>query len=246
MNARERLIEKLAQEAPRRNLATVIREVTVRRPSQREQWFDPGYLFRVQSEERLFLNTLRKHGFRNLAGRKILDVGCGFGYWLRRYGEWGALPHDLHGVDILEERMQGARDRSLLGIDLCCCNAVDLDFEDASFDMVSMFLVLSLLPDEQTRMRVAAEVARVLRPGGIVLWYDFRYRPPRGGAEMIAMTRERIARAFPGFELRLRSASAVPPITRRLARYAWALCSWLDFIAPLNSHYVGVLIKRPR
>ena len=109
-----------------------------------------------------------------------------------------------------------------------------------------MFLVLSLIPHEQTRMQVAAEVTRVLRPGGIVLWYDFRYRPPRGGADMVAMTRARIARGFPGFELHLRSASAVPPITRRLARYAWALCSWLDFIAPLNSHYAGVLIKPPR
>jgi hypothetical protein len=63
---------------------------------------------------------------------------------------------------------------------------------------------------------------------------------------MMAMTRTRIARAFAGFELHLRSASAVPPITRRLARYAWALCSWLDFIAPLNSHYVGVLVKTLR
>jgi SAM-dependent methyltransferase len=246
VNAPEKRIENRVEEAPQQNLATAIREVTVRRPSQPDQWFDPGYLFRVQAEERLFLKALRKHGFRTLAGCKILDVGCGFGYWLRRYREWGALPHDLHGVDILEERIQAARYHSLPGIDLRCCNAMDLDFEDASFDMVSMFLVLSLVPDEQTRIQVAAEVARVLRPGGIVLWYDFRYRPPRGGAEMIAMTRERIARAFPGFELRLHSASAVPPITRRLARYAWALCSWLDFIAPLNSHYVGVLVKRPR
>jgi len=245
VNAQEQRID-LVEASPQRNLATAIREVTVRRPSQPDQWFDPGYLFRVQAEERLFLNTLGRHGFRNLAGCKVLDVGCGFGYWLRRYSEWGALPHDLHGVDILEERIQAARERSLPGIDLRCCNAADLDFEDASLDMVSMFLVLSLIPDEQTRMQVAAEVARVLRPGGIVLWYDFRYRPPRGGAEMIALTRARIARAFPGFELHLRSASAVPPITRRLARYAWALCSWLDFIAPLNSHYAGVLIKPPQ
>jgi SAM-dependent methyltransferase len=246
VNAPEKRIENGVEEAPQQNLATAIRQVTVRRPSQPDQWFDPGYLFRVQAEERLFLTALRKHGFRTLAGRKILDVGCGFGYWLRRYGEWGALPHDLHGVDILEERIQAARHHSLPGIDLRCCNAVNLDFGGASFDMVSMFLVLSLVPDEQTRMQVAAEVARVLRPGGIVLWYDFRYRPPRGGTEMIAMTRERIARTFPDFELGLHSASAVPPITRRLARYAWALCSWLDFIAPLNSHYVGVLVKRLR
>jgi ubiquinone/menaquinone biosynthesis C-methylase UbiE len=246
VNALEEGIENLVEEVSQRSLANAIREATVRRPSQRDQWFDPGYLFRVQAVERLFLNALRKHGFRTLAGCKILDVGCGFGYWLRRYAEWGALPDHLHGVDLLEERIQAARKQSLPGIDLRCCNAVCLDFEDASFDMVSMFLVLSLVPHERTRMKVAAEVARVLRPGGIVLWYDFRYRPPHGGAETIAMTRERIARAFPGFELNLQSASAVPPITRRLARYAWALCSWLDFIVPLNSHYVGVLIKRPR
>ena len=245
MNAQEQRIENLVAELSQRNLGTAIREVTVRRASQREQWFDPGYLFRVQAEERLFLNVLGKHGLRNLAGCKILDVGCGFGYWLHRYAEWGALAHDLHGIDILEERIQAAR-KLLPGIDLRCCNAVDLDFEDASFDMVSMFLMLSLVPDEQTRMQVGAEVARVLRPGGMVLWYDFRYQPPRDGVEMIAMSRKQIARAFPGFELRLRSASAVPPITRRLARYARALFSWLDLVAPLNSHYVGVLIKPSR
>ena len=48
----------------------------------------------------------------------------------------------LHGVDILEERIQAARDHSLPGIDLRCGKAVDLDFTDASFDMISMFLVL--------------------------------------------------------------------------------------------------------
>jgi ubiquinone/menaquinone biosynthesis C-methylase UbiE len=246
MNAGEHRIENLVENDSNRKLATAIREVTVRRPSQRDRWFDPGYLFRVQAVERLFLKALKKHGFRHLAGCRILDVGCGFGFWLRRYAEWGAVPQDLHGVDILEERIRAARQHSLPGIDLRCCNATDLDFADASFDIVSMFLVLSLVPDEPTRRQVAAEVARVLKPGGIVLWYDFRYPPPRGGAEMIAMTRKRIARAFPGFEFRLRSASAVPPITRRLARYAWALCSWLDYLSPLNSHYVGVLIKRPR
>ena len=85
----------------------------------------------MQAVERLFPNALRKHGFRTLAGCRILDVRCGFGYWLRRYAQWGALPDDLHGVDLLEERIQAARKQSLPGIDLRCCNAVDLDFEDA-------------------------------------------------------------------------------------------------------------------
>jgi len=246
MNLGERRIENFVESDLNRRLVTAIEEVTVRRPSQRDLWFDPGYLFRVHAQERLFLDTLKMQGFRNLAGCRILDVGCGFGYWLRRYAEWGALPRDLHGVDVVEERIMAARRRSPPGIDLRCRDAVDLDFADATFDIVSMSLVLSLIPDDTTRIEIAAEVARVVKPGAIVLWYDFRYPSPRGGAEMIAMTRRRIARAFPGFELRLRSASAVPPITRRLAGHAWGLCSWLDYIPPLNSHYVGALIKMPR
>jgi hypothetical protein len=77
VNPQEQRID-LVEAAPQRNLATAIREVTVRRPSQPDQWFDPGYPFGVQAEERVFLNTLGRHGSRNLAGCTILDVGCGF------------------------------------------------------------------------------------------------------------------------------------------------------------------------
>lgn len=244
MRAVEHRIEGIIDAELDRSLVNTIEEVTVRRPSQRDQWFDSGYLFRIQAEERLFLDTLRKQGLRTLAGYRILDVGCGYGYWLRRFAEWGARPQDLHGIDLLEDRIQLGRQRTLPGIDLRCGNAARLEFIDATFDIVSIFLMMSLLPDEAMRLRVGAEVSRVLKPGGLVLWYDFRYPPPRGGDGMIAMTRKRIAQAFPDFELHLRSASAVPPITRRIARYAWPLCTMLDSISFLNAHYVGTMIKR--
>jgi len=228
---------------PNADLAAAIAEITLRRPSQPEQWFDPGYLFRVQGEERLFLHLLRRRGIRELNDYRILDIGCGFGYWLRRFAEWGADHRNLHGIDILEDRIAEARLRCSPEVDLRCGNASSLDFEDESFDLISMFLVLSLIPDTAMRTRVAAEASRVLKPGGLVLWYDFRYPPPRARGGMVAMTRRRIAHAFPGFELDLRSASAVPPITRRVARYAWGICTLLDNIRFLNTHYVGALQK---
>ena len=225
-------------------LAGKIAEVTLRRPSQPDVWFDPGYVFRIQAEERLFLAALRRRGLTSLKGYKILDVGCGYGAWLRRYVEWGASVSDLHGVDILEERIVEARRRCPPGIDLQCRNASRLDVADGSFDIISMSLVMSLIPDDAMRAAVGVELSRVLKPGGFILWYDFRYPPPRARGDMVAMTRRRIANAFPAFELDLRSASAVPPITRRLAPYAGALCTLLDYISPLNTHYVGTLIKR--
>ena len=224
-------------------LATAIRETTARRSSETDSWFDPGYLFRVQAVQRLFLKALGSHGLTNLRGRKVLEVGCGYGHWLRCFGEWGAEPGDIHGIDLLEDRVAEARRRSLPAIDVHCGNAARLEFGDASFDLVLMSLVLSLMPDDAIRSRVAAEVSRVLKPGGVVLWYDFRYPPMRGRDRMVAMTRKRIAEAFPGFELKLHSASALPPLTRRLARYAWGLSCWLDNLLFLNTHYAGVLVK---
>ncbi len=227
-----------------KNLATTIAQITERRPSQPDLWFDPGYLFRIQSEQRLFLDALRNQGFKTLKGLRILDIGCGFGFWLRCFAEWGAAPCDLHGIDILEDRVAEARRQCPPGTSLQCANATRLEFDDAAFDVVVLSLVLSLMPDDTMRSQLAAEASRVLKPGGIVLWYDFRYSPPRGHGEMIAMTRRRIAAAFPGFDSCLHSASAAPPITRRLASRAWSFCTWLDNISFLNTHYAGVLIKR--
>jgi len=225
-----------------RSLAARFAEVNLRRPGQERLWFDPGYVFRIHSQERMFLAALRNRGFNDLHGKKILDVGCGFGYWMRRYREWGAEPEDIHGVELLDDRVAGARQQSHPRTHVTCGNAANLGFRGDRFDLVVMFLVLSMIPERAMRTRIADEAARVLKPGGVVLWYDFRYRP-MGEPEMIGMPRGEIARCFPGFDLRLKSASALPPLTRRLAPYAWSLCIWLDNLKMLNTHYVGTLQK---
>ena len=47
-------------------------------------------------------------------------------------------------------------------------DAQNLPFADSSFDIVAMALVISFLPDSD---RPAAEMARVVRPGGSVAAY---------------------------------------------------------------------------
>ena len=38
----------------------------------------------------------------------ILDVGCGNGKWLRTLMEWGATANNLHGIDLLPDRVEKA------------------------------------------------------------------------------------------------------------------------------------------
>src|SRR5690348_13416758 len=44
-------------------------------------------------------------------GRRILDVGCGYGGWLLEMMKWGADPHLLSGIDLSRERIDCARGR---------------------------------------------------------------------------------------------------------------------------------------
>jgi ubiquinone/menaquinone biosynthesis C-methylase UbiE len=92
-------------------------------------------------------------------GKLLLDLGCGTGLFMRRYGEHGGT---AIGLDISRGMVEAAREQAgwfeyLVG------TAEVLPFRDASFDAVSCVLAFSYLehPD-----RMLSEAYRVLKPGG--------------------------------------------------------------------------------
>src|SRR5437899_1643932 len=84
-----------------------VRAAYSRRPynDTRYSWVNTGHLFTVQRRERATLRCLRRNGFDQLADKRILDIGCGEGYWLREFVKWGAQPSRMHGVELLEHRV---------------------------------------------------------------------------------------------------------------------------------------------
>lgn len=207
---------------------------------RRYSLFQPGSLFRVQHFERDVLAALTRHGRTELGRYQILDVGCGDGGFLRRLVSWGADPQKLAGVDLLPERVAAAG-RLDPCLDVRQADASALPFADASFDLVFQLTVLSSILDPAMRRRVAAEMARVLKPGGLVVSYDFRVardrrntRPLRA-AELIAL--------FPGFTADARRVTLVPPLARALAGRGWLLCELLETVPVLRTHELVVLGK---
>ena len=202
----------------------------------------PGTLFLVQALERTLLAELRRAGLLPLEGKRLLEIGCGAGDWLRMFIRWGFRPEDLAGLDLLPARVEAARARCPAAVDLRQGDAAALPYPDASFDLVLQSTVFTSILDDGVRRRVAAEMLRVLRPGGRVIWYDFRVNNPRnpdvrrvGAAEIRAL--------FPGCEIRLRSVTLAPPLLRRLAGVSWLLCHVLSWIPLLRTHYLGLLRK---
>lgn len=80
-------------------------------------------------------------------GKRLLDIGCGDGYFLRRIC---SQFEECYGLD----RLVGDEVRS------------ELDFPDEWFDCVTMLAVIEHIPQPEETLR---EIHRVLRPGGTLV-----------------------------------------------------------------------------
>lgn len=98
-------------------------------------------------------------------GLRALDVGCGTGLTAVRLARRPEIARVV-GLDPSPEALAHARRRH--DSPLVLGSALDVPFGDAEFDLVTCFDVLQHLP-ERTDRRAAAELRRVLRPGGVAL-----------------------------------------------------------------------------
>ena len=102
-----------------------------------------------------------------VAGKRVLDLGCGEGYCARLLVGMGAA--EVIGIDSSSQMIAAARSeeaREPLGIRYDVGDAARLEHvADASFDLVLAMFLFNYLEIEGTR-RCMAEVARALRPGG--------------------------------------------------------------------------------
>lgn len=174
-----------------------------------------------------------------LSSVRVLDVGCGRADLLGWLEGRGANPANLHGVDLLDDRIADAR-RLHPGLDLRAVDARHLPFPDRSLDLIVCSTILSSIIEPDVAGQVAAQVRRVLAPGGAILWYDVRVPNP-GNPNTMAMTRWRIRRLFPGLRDELRSATLLPPIARRLGPLTGIMYPPLAAVPILRSHYLGLL-----
>jgi SAM-dependent methyltransferase len=204
-----------------------------------------GQLFFLQSAERHLVGMLARHGVTSLGDKRILEVGCGTGRWLRQLIQWGATPSRLAGVDLLAGRLEAARSLTAGGVRYHEGSAGALPFADGAFDLLLQATVFTSVLDDALRARIAGEMLRVLTPGGAILWYDFCVDNPRN-ADVRAVNGREIARLFPECRVDLRRVTLAPPIARWLAPKTWWLTSLLESVPPLCTHHVGLIQKRAR
>jgi SAM-dependent methyltransferase len=100
-----------------------------------------------------------------VAGKQVLDLGCGEGYCSRMLRQRGA---QVRGIDLSERMIELARraeHEQLLGIRYDAADAATVDLGDACLDLVVAVFLFNYLDVEQMR-RTMANAHRMLKPGG--------------------------------------------------------------------------------
>lgn len=99
----------------------------------------------------------------------VLDVGCGAG---RASIPLALRGFQVTGVDVSDALLMEAKraaDRENTNIRFMQVEGLELPFGDASFDAVLALKVYCYIPMRNSRIRYLEEIARVLKPGGVLL-----------------------------------------------------------------------------
>lgn len=153
------------------------REGSLRQPHESKIYSEFSHLY-----EKIFSRFFCKRiatVIRSLAippGAKVLEVGVGTGLSMSAYP-----PHcEVTAIDLAPEMLEQAQQKIIehgwRHFRLLKMDALNLEFSDNSFDYVTSFHVISVVPDP---VRMMQEIHRVCRPGGkIVIINHFRTTKP--------------------------------------------------------------------
>lgn len=201
------------------------------------RWDNPAYISYMQALERALLRALADASVA-LGDARVLDVGCGSGYFLQRFREYGA--GECHGIDLMEERIADARER-YPALALHVGSATALPFADGEFDLVTQFTCLSSILDGEVRLAAAREMQRVA--GGWVLSFDMRGlrlrgRRTEGATPTVGLDEQELRRLF-GEPTLLRRVLFPFELGQLLGRHD-LLARALGALPLIRSHYLGL------
>lgn len=95
--------------------------------------------------------------FKDVKGKKILDIGCGHGRMINYFNKRGAK---AYGIDISPESVNFCKSN---GLNVRKADTCDLPFKDNSFDVVYSIGVVEHFDET---MKAIVEHIRVTKPGG--------------------------------------------------------------------------------
>jgi len=117
-----------------------------------------SYGMKREKFEPLLLKFLSKYE----QGKKVIDVGCGSGFWLEGYTRHGVLKENIFGVDLSPKNVAEIKQR---GFAAEVGNALALEIADDSFEFTISNGVIHHTSDPFLAFQ---ELVRITKPGGLI------------------------------------------------------------------------------
>ncbi|EER61321.1 Methyltransferase type 11 [Acidovorax delafieldii 2AN] len=209
--------------------------------AQRYSLYANAAALQAQQERlRALARLWRAHGWADLVGRPLLEVGCGSGGNLLDLLRLGATPEQLTGIELLPERARAARTVLPESVRILAGDACAAPITDASQQAVLAFTVFSSLLDPGYRRQFAHTLWRWVAPGGGVLVYDFVVNNPHN-PDVRKLPLDELRALFPEARLHSRRLTLAPPVARRLPARLIGPASLL--LHPLRTHRLTWAVK---
>ena len=222
---------------------TAVAERYARRSAtERYSLLQPDVWLTVQERQRSMLRLFAGLGWRTLADRRLLEVGCGSGGNLLEMLRLGFAPEHLSGVELLPERLEAARRSLPQAVTLWGGDASQVPLPEGQADVVLLSTVFSSLLDDAFQQQLADVVWRAVKPGGGVLWYDFTVNNPRN-PDVRGVPVARIRQLFPQGQVRAQRLTLAPPLGRAVAQVHPGLWSLLNTLPWLRTHVLAWVQK---
>ncbi|MBF0544812.1 MAG: class I SAM-dependent methyltransferase [Candidatus Riflebacteria bacterium] len=226
------------------DMDNIYKDYYEKKGSSRNNPLNPEVFFQRFAGEMSFFQAMSSFP-TNPQIAKVLDVGCGTGESLLNFLSLGFPLENLHGIDILPERIQIAQKR-LPKCHIELGDASKTIYDSDFFDIVYESTIFLQMLDDSVAKSIATEMTRVCKSGGHLVLTDWRYSHPWDNSYK-GVSRKRLKTLFSDPSLKLErsfSGALVPPIGRFFSKHLSSLYFLIHKLFPFLVGQVTYVLKK--
>lgn len=193
----------------------------------------------AKSERDLKYIEIVKSRFENSDTVKILEIGAGSGGNLFLFKQIGFSWKNIFANELLPDRIELLKDNFPL-VQIFEGDACEIS-EDlyGTFDIVFQSTVFTSILDFDFKKKLAKKMWSLLKPGGIILWYDFTFDNPQN-KDVKGIRKDEIKKLFTeSNKVTFNKTTLAPPIGRRVKK----LYPFFNLFPFLRTHLIAVIEK---
>ncbi len=207
-----------------------------KRNSKAHLYVNSPYVTAVQAELKKNCVLLLQKYFKDFSNLTVLEIGAGNGSNANMFEAIGFQLKNISFNELLEERIK-AIEANYPNNKLYKGDAIRIEIPE-KFDVVYQSTVFTSVLNTEDRINLANKMWHLLKPGGVILWYDFIYNNPKN-SDVRKVNVQEVKQLFnKSTNSSILKLTLAPPIGRRVGKF-YAL-----FNVPfLRSHILAVFQK---